>query len=89
MDKRDKELAKLKRVVRSRGPKNAEQARTMAKAAVRAASPKTVSLEEKLRHDLEAIPVAESFRGESAAARQTALDTIAEVEKLKRSKSNP
>ena len=58
----------------------------MTKAAVRAASPKTVSLEEKLRHNLEAIRHGREFRGDSAAARQTALDTIDEVEKLKRSK---
>ena len=86
MDQRDKEFAKLKRAIRTRGPKNAEQARKMAKAAVRAASPRTISLEERLTHDLEAIPVAENFRGESAAARQRALDTIEEVAKLNKSK---
>ena len=86
MDKRDADLAKLKHVVRNRGPKNAEQARKMATAAMRTASPRTVSLEEKLRHELEAIPVAERLRDESTAARRTALDTLDEVAKLKKSK---
>ena len=82
-------LSDLRKTIRAKGPATASQARKLARIALGDAAPEATRLEKKLSDALEAIPMAEQFRGESAAARQTALETVDEVEKLKRSWTKP
>jgi hypothetical protein len=81
-------LVDLRKLIRGEGPKTAEQARKLARTALGAAAPEAMRLAEKLTDALEAIPIAEKLRGESEAARQSALDAVDDVAKLKRSKRN-
>lgn len=62
------------------------QARKLAKVAAAAINPKATATGEKLEEAFRLVPVADQLRGESAAARQSAIELLAEAAKEAASK---
>ena len=80
-----KELSGIRKALKS-DVRTEMQARKLAKVAAAALNPEAMATGEKLDEAFRLIPVADRFRGESAAARQSAIDLLDEAAKEAASK---
>ena len=82
-----KELSDIRKALKS-GVRTELQASKLAKVAAAALNPKATATGEKLAEAFRLIPIADQLRGESAAARESAIEVLDQAEKEAAHKKN-